>query len=107
MLADVAMINSGDGANLLMRIGANTYVVRWVTSTAAPGHQRYIVTLGNQEYETPVQYNPEGRQYATPAPVRSTLHHPRTLAPMLGIGCMYQQCVLKSVPARPVGSQAG
>jgi len=55
-----------DGANLLVRIGANTYTVSFVIDgQTGRGNQRYLVTIDNQEYLTPIQYNPVERSYAT------------------------------------------
>ncbi|MHC4547637.1 MAG: ammonia-forming cytochrome c nitrite reductase subunit c552 [Planctomycetota bacterium] len=52
-----------DGANLLMRIGPNTYIVSYVLGGTGKWKQRYMVTIDNQEYISPVQYNDVTRNY--------------------------------------------
>ncbi|MHC4163350.1 MAG: ammonia-forming cytochrome c nitrite reductase subunit c552 [Planctomycetota bacterium] len=52
-----------DGINLLMRIGPNTYIVTYVLGGTGKWKQRYMITIDNQEYMSPVQYNDITRQY--------------------------------------------
>ncbi|MHC4939287.1 MAG: ammonia-forming cytochrome c nitrite reductase subunit c552 [Planctomycetota bacterium] len=52
-----------DGANLLIRIGPNTYVIGYVLGGTGKWKQRYMTTIDNQEYISPVQYNEITREY--------------------------------------------
>jgi len=53
-----------DGTDLLLRLGPNTYTVSYVLGgTNKPWKQRYMVTIGNQEYISPVQFDEATRQY--------------------------------------------
>jgi predicted CXXCH cytochrome family protein len=51
-----------DGANLFIRIGPNTYTISYVLG-GGKWKQRYMTTIDNQEYISPVQYNDVTRQY--------------------------------------------
>jgi len=52
-----------DGTDILMRMGPNTYVVNYVLGGTGKWKQRYMVTIDNQEYISPVQWNEVSRQY--------------------------------------------
>ena len=52
-----------DGTDILIRIGPNTYVVTYVLGGTGKWKQRYMVTIDNQEYISPVQWNEVSRQY--------------------------------------------
>ena len=51
-----------DGTNLLVRIGPNTYVISYVLGGTGKWKQRYMTTIDNQEYISPVQYNDVTRE---------------------------------------------
>ncbi|MHC4409794.1 MAG: ammonia-forming cytochrome c nitrite reductase subunit c552, partial [Planctomycetota bacterium] len=52
-----------NGTDILIRIGPNTYVVTYVLGGTGKWKQRYMVTIDNQEYISPVQWNEITRQY--------------------------------------------
>lgn len=54
-----------DGTNLLMRLGPNTYTISYVLGGTGKWKQRYMITIGEAEYISPLQYNDVPRQYTT------------------------------------------
>lgn len=52
-----------DGTNGVIRIGTRTYTVTYVLGGTGKWKQRYMVTIGNQEYISPVQFNDVTRAY--------------------------------------------
>jgi predicted CXXCH cytochrome family protein len=52
-----------DGTDRVIRIGPVTYPVTYVLGGTGKWKQRYMVTIGNGEYISPVQYNDVTREY--------------------------------------------
>jgi len=54
-----------DGTNLLLRVGPVTYNVTFLLGGTGKWKQRYMITIDNQEYISPVQYNDITREYVS------------------------------------------
>jgi predicted CXXCH cytochrome family protein len=52
-----------NGSEHVIRVGPNTYPVTYVLGGTGKWKQRYMVTIGNGEYISPVQYNDVTREY--------------------------------------------